>query len=60
MANIVGDVAELGYSEGDNTGMGAKIGAGTKGDADGPEEVEGKIDIWILDKANKIFILISY
>ena len=44
------------YSEGNN----ARTSAKTMGDADGPEEVEGKIDITILDKTNMTPVLVSY
>ena len=39
---------------------GAGTCAGTIGDADGPEGVEGKVDIITPDKTNKTPILVSY
>ena len=50
------NVARPSCSKKDDT----KIGAGTIGDADGPEGAEGTVDITKPDKTNKICILVSY
>ncbi len=60
MANAVGDAVGPGYSTNDSAWIGAGTGAEIRGDADGPERAESKIDIIMLDKTNKIPILISY
>ncbi len=57
MASVVGDTAGPGYSTGDSAGTGARMGAGVRGDADGPEVAEGKVDITTPDK---ISIMVSY
>lgn len=53
--NIVGDVARQGCSESDNVGICIR----TIGDTDGPKRVKDKINIIMLDKINKILILVS-
>ncbi len=60
MVNAVGNIARPGCSAEDGAGTDAGKGAGAKGDADGPEGIEGKIDITMPDKTNKIPILVSY
>ena len=55
-ASAMSNAARPGYSERDNAGTNAKI----MSDADGPEGAKGKVDITMLDKTNKIFILVSY
>ena len=52
----MGDVAGPSYNERD----GARTGAETMDDADGPKGAEGKIDIITPDKTNKTPILVSY
>lgn len=72
----MGDVADSSYSERDDTvtdiqtgaetvagtGVGNSAGTGAKkrDDVDGLEGLEGKVDITMLNKTNKIPILISY
>lgn len=53
--NIVGDVARQGCSKSDNVGICTR----TIGDTDGPKGVKDKINIIMLDKINKILILVS-
>lgn len=64
MANTVSDVVRLSCSEGDgaetSARTGVRISARMRDDADRSEEMEGKIDITILDKTNKTPILVSY
>ena len=55
-ANAIDDAAKPGYSEEDGARTGVKI----IGDANRPEGVEGKTDIIMPNKTNKISILISY
>ncbi len=57
MASAVGDAAGPGWSAGDGAGTGARTGAGARGDADGPEVAEGKVDITTPDKTP---IMVSY
>ena len=52
----MGDAIGPGYSERDMTGT----GTWTIDDADGLEGAEGKIDIIMSDKTNKLPILVSY
>ncbi len=56
----MGDAAGPGCSTGDGAGTGFGMGARARGDADGPETVEGKVDIITPDKTNKTLILVSY
>ncbi len=56
MASAMGDAAGVNCSAEDDAGT----GAGARGDADGPEAAEGKIDITMPDKTNKTLILVSY
>lgn len=59
-ANAMSDEAGLGYSEADNAGTGTwTTGIGTIDD-NRPQKAESKINIILLDKTNKISILISY
>ncbi len=57
MASAVGDAAGPGCSAGDSAGTGAGTGTGARDDADGPEAVEGKVDIITPDKTP---IMVSY
>ncbi len=57
MASAVGDAAGPGCSTGDSAGTGARTGAGVRGDADGPEAAESKVDITTPDKTP---IMVSY
>ncbi len=57
MANAVGDAARPGCSTGDGVGTGAGTDAGARGDVDGPEAAEGKVDITTPDKTP---IIVSY
>ena len=50
------DAVGPGCSEENNT----RTGTGIMGDADKPEGAEGKVDITIPKKTNKISILVSY
>ena len=52
----MGDATVPGYSERNTTGTGTR----TIDDADGLEGAEGKIDIIMPDKTNKLPILVSY
>ncbi len=64
MTSTVGDVAGPVCNAGDGTGIdtetNAETGAGVRGDVDGPERVEGKLDITTSSKTNKTPILMSY
>ncbi len=57
MASTVGDVARSGCSAGNGARTSVETGARTRGDADGPEVTEGKVDITTPDKTS---IMVSY
>ncbi len=68
MASIVSNTVWPDYNERNGAGIGTGIGArtgtgtgvGTKGDTEGLEGMEDKVDITIADKTNKSPILVSY
>lgn len=54
MANAMGDAVGPSYSTNDGVWTGAGTVTEIRGDADGPEGLESKIDIIMPDKTNKI------
>ncbi len=50
MTSAMDDAVGPGCSARDVAGTDAETGAGARGDADGPEVAEGKVDITTLDK----------
>ncbi len=57
MASAVGDAAGPGCSAADGAGTGTRTGIRARGDVDGPEAAEGKVDITTPDKTP---IVVSY